>query len=144
MKCPQCPEIIYKNELDEHIEEEHSTSKCLFCQIELKNEFLESHVISCGSRTETCGYCSRTVTRLEFQDHIEICVQVFNAQSNSGIQVQNHSSEMVSSPRSNHSKNKLEMPPKVSKVEKRTRPSDNIGESVEENGGRKLRGRKVS
>ena len=95
MKCPQCPEIIYKKELEEHIEEEHSTSKCLYCQIELKNELLENHVIICGSRTEKCGYCLRNITRLEFADHIEICAQVFNKPTNGAITVQNHSSEKV-------------------------------------------------
>lgn len=105
MKCPKCPEIIYKKELDEHIEEEHSHSKCLYCQIELKNELLEDHVIICGSRTETCCYCQRNITRWDLADHVEICAQVFNKPANGNITLQNHSSEQVST-RANLTKNK--------------------------------------
>ena len=88
MKCPQCPEIIYKNELEEHIEEEHSHSNCLYCNIELKNEFLNDHVILCGSRTDTCPYCMRNITRLEMQDHVEFCEQVFIKTANKAISIQ--------------------------------------------------------
>ena len=95
MKCPDCPEIIYKNELEEHQEEEHSHSKCLFCQIELKNELLENHVMICGSRTDQCVYCQRNIKRMDYQDHIEICAQVFE-EPKKGITVRNHESQMVS------------------------------------------------
>jgi hypothetical protein len=140
MKCPQCPEIIYKNELEEHIEEDHSHSKCLYCDIELKIELLHDHVIACGSRTDTCAYCQRNITRLEFQDHIEICAQVFQATADTGISMQNPS-ELVRQYRISNKKNKKQSSIKANKEpEKRLHSGFIEDEDMNLN---KKRGRKV-
>lgn len=138
-KCPQCPEIVYKSELSEHIEEEHSFSKCLFCDIELRNELLESHVIVCGSRTDQCPYCDRNIKRMDFKEHTELCAMVFEQPN---IKVRNHGSETVTRFCGNLTQNKVE--PKKEKVFKAVKRGRGQSRSGEGNlGERKSRIRKV-
>ena len=69
--------MIEKEEMEEHIEDEHSTGKCMFCDMEMKLDYLQDHVIACGSRTENCVYCSRSIRRMDMFAHAELCQQVF-------------------------------------------------------------------
>ena len=88
-KCPQCQEVIYKNEVEEHMEEEHSTGHCTFCNLEIRNEKLMEHVVICGSRTTECALCMTNVVIMDFKSHVEMCEKLFGAPNARGDEKEN-------------------------------------------------------
>lgn len=78
-KCQKCGEVIYKSEIEEHNEEEHSSDTCGFCGLEMKLDRLMQHVVTCGSRSSQCGFCGANVLVMDFQSHVEMCQKLFEA-----------------------------------------------------------------
>ncbi|KAK5868220.1 hypothetical protein PBY51_009254 [Eleginops maclovinus] len=103
--CPDCQEMVHKEHLDTHREEQHTLVKCSkchqkmercqlldhesdeceqrlqtcqFCDLELPVKDLQDHDVVCGSRTELCMECGRYVTLRLRPGHASTCPGVHN------------------------------------------------------------------
>lgn len=63
IKCPKCDTEVEKMHLEDH--EENACPKkpmhCVYCELEVPKDKLESHLDYCGSRTEQCPKCGQFI-----------------------------------------------------------------------------------
>ncbi|XP_053502842.1 XIAP-associated factor 1 isoform X2 [Ictalurus furcatus] len=98
--CPDCEELMPKDQLEEHREEQHTPVKCKkcnmkmekckladhdanecterpqsceYCQLDFPWSKLKEHVVACGSRTELCQDCNKYVTLKDQLQHAQTC-----------------------------------------------------------------------
>lgn len=98
--CPNCDEAVPRDQLSQHIEEQHAQvrcskcnskmercqledheaeecperlQKCQFCELEVPWKQLQEHALACGSRTELCRDCGRYVKLSDQPEHSSTC-----------------------------------------------------------------------
>ena len=72
--CPQCGEPVNKNQIQEHIDENHAEVKCEVCGEKVEKMELDNHTTSiCRKRNVNCQYCEITLPASAMEEHKESC-----------------------------------------------------------------------
>ena len=77
IKCTFCGKIFRNLEYNSH--EKICTKKlieCKYCGLYMKEKELKEHEYNCGSKTINCEYCKKSVTKLEYDLHLEYACEI--------------------------------------------------------------------
>ena len=72
-RCPKCDKPFNIDDLDEHINIEHSFVICDLCGIKYTKKEIENHKLNCDYRLIPCKYCELNVIFQELEEHENIC-----------------------------------------------------------------------
>lgn len=77
IKCAFCGQIFKNSEYSSH--EKNCSKKlfeCKYCGLYMKDNELKDHEYNCGSKTIVCEFCKKTVTKIEYDLHLEFTCEV--------------------------------------------------------------------
>lgn len=72
-KCPHCNKPFTVEDLEDHIEQEHSEVTCELCKRKLNKLDYEKHIKSCDYRMIPCKFCELEFLFKELEDHQITC-----------------------------------------------------------------------
>ncbi|RDD47464.1 TRAF-type zinc finger domain-containing protein 1 [Trichoplax sp. H2] len=75
VKCSKCDQIMEKYEMEDHQKQlcPERLRICDYCEIEVKANQFDNHVIFCGARTDKCPYCEKLIMLKDTASHRMTC-----------------------------------------------------------------------
>ncbi|XP_027704523.1 XIAP-associated factor 1 [Vombatus ursinus] len=71
--CPECKEVILKEELKDHQENGHKQVQCSLCLQSMQKHLLEAHEAECPERLIPCEFCELAVPLSHLEEHETSC-----------------------------------------------------------------------
>ncbi|XP_074153833.1 XIAP-associated factor 1 [Sminthopsis crassicaudata] len=71
--CPECKEVILKEEMKDHQENGHKQTQCSLCLQSMQKYLLEAHEAECPERPIECEFCGRAVPLSGLEEHESSC-----------------------------------------------------------------------
>lgn len=87
-RCPKCEKPFNIDDLNDHVEYEHSLSKCDLCGKEYIRKELDNHKINCEYRLIPCKYCQLNVIFIELEEHENMCGSITKKCEKCGLYIE--------------------------------------------------------